>query len=115
MEEMTDEMAEEVSEPKSELELQSIVKFAVEDAIDFIESEISDVRNKCQRYMEGGTDLGHEEGRSKVVADHHAESDAYLPCGGKAGGVCPQKATGRSGGSAGDGIRTYGVRASGWF
>ena len=68
MEEMTDEMAEEVSEPKSELELQSIVKFAVEDAIDFIESEISDVRNKCQRYMEGGTDLGHEEGRSKVVA-----------------------------------------------
>lgn len=55
-------------EPKTEEEIASIVKHAVEESIDFIEEDIAQNRNKCQRYYEGKTDLGHEEGRSKVVA-----------------------------------------------
>jgi len=49
-------------------ELENIVSQAVKDAIDFVEQEISQERLKCMRYMEGHSDLGHEEGRSKVVS-----------------------------------------------
>ena len=38
------------------------------DAVDFIEGEISDERIKAQRYYDGEVDIGHEDGRSKVVA-----------------------------------------------
>lgn len=46
----------------------NIVRTALNEAEDFIESEISDKRIKAQRYFEGEVDIGQEEGRSKVVS-----------------------------------------------
>lgn len=54
--------------PMDEDEIEAIVSAAVDDAIDFIESEISEPRIKAQRYFDGEVDIGEEEGRSKVVA-----------------------------------------------
>jgi hypothetical protein len=54
--------------PKSKREIESIVQDAISDAVDFIEGEISDDRIKAQRYYDGEVDIGHEDGRSKVVA-----------------------------------------------
>ena len=54
--------------PKTDDELQSLVAGAVQDAVDFIESEIAPDRIKAQEYFDGGVDIGAEEGRSKVVA-----------------------------------------------
>jgi hypothetical protein len=54
--------------PKSRQEIESIVQAAIGDAVDFVESEISDDRIKAQRYYDGQVDIGHEDGRSKVVA-----------------------------------------------
>jgi len=48
-------------------DIQNIVSQAIDDAVDFVESEISEDRIKAQRYYDGETDLGHEDGRSKVV------------------------------------------------
>lgn len=55
-------------EPLTDDEIEKIVGSAVEDAIDFIESEIAEARMKAQRYFDGEVDIGAEEGRSKVVA-----------------------------------------------
>ena len=55
-------------EPKSREEIESIVQDAIQNAVDFVESEISDARIKAQRYMDGEVDIGYEDGRSKVVA-----------------------------------------------
>jgi len=52
----------------TEDEVQSIAKDALESAISFVESEIADDRIKSQRYFEGETDIGEEDGRSKIVA-----------------------------------------------
>ena len=49
-------------------EIETIVATAVTDAVDFVESEIAPDRVKAQRYFDGETDLGYEDGRSKVVA-----------------------------------------------
>ena len=54
--------------PKSRTEIEGIVQDAISNAVDFIESEISDDRIKAQRYYDGKVDLGYENGRSKVVA-----------------------------------------------
>jgi hypothetical protein len=54
--------------PLTEDEIENIVSVAVQDAVDFVESEISPDRIKSQRYFDGQTDLGYEDGRSKVVA-----------------------------------------------
>ena len=54
--------------PLTSDEIEDIASLAVEDAIDFVESEISPDRIKAQRYFDGQTDLGYEDGRSKVVA-----------------------------------------------
>jgi len=54
--------------PLSDDEVESIFSSAIADAIDFIESEISEGRVKAQRYFDGEVDLSHEPGRSKVVA-----------------------------------------------
>ena len=54
--------------PKTDDELENIVSQAIKDAVDFVEQEISQERLKCMRYAEGHSDLGHEEGRSKVVS-----------------------------------------------
>ena len=63
-----EDLAESGIKPKSEREIESIVQDAMKDAVDFIESEISDDRIKAQRYYDGEVDIGHEDGRSKVVA-----------------------------------------------
>lgn len=54
--------------PKSREEIQGIVTDAIQNAVDFVESEITDIRVKSQRYMDGDVDIGHEEGRSKVTS-----------------------------------------------
>jgi len=55
-------------ERMDESQIEGIVQNAVQDAVDFIESEIADDRIKAQRYFDGEVDIGEEEGRSKVVA-----------------------------------------------
>jgi hypothetical protein len=55
-------------QPMDRGQVESIASDAVADAIDFIESEIAEDRIKAQRYFDGEVDLGHEEGRSKIVA-----------------------------------------------
>jgi len=54
--------------PKSRREVEGIVQDAIANAVDFVESEISQNRIKAQRYYDGEVDLGYEDGRSKVVA-----------------------------------------------
>ena len=54
--------------PKSREEIQGIVTDAIQNAVDFVESEITDIRIKSQRYMDGDVDIGHEEGSSKVTS-----------------------------------------------
>ena len=53
--------------PKTEQEISAIVQDAMQSAVDFVESEISDTRLKAQRYYDGEVDIGYEDGRSKVV------------------------------------------------
>lgn len=48
--------------------VQGIIQKAVEDAVDFIEAEITEPRLKSQRYYDGEVDIGFEDGRSRVVA-----------------------------------------------
>jgi len=52
----------------SEDDIQGIVSDAVSEAIDFVESEITEGRIKAQRYFDGEVDIGEEDGRSKIVA-----------------------------------------------
>ena len=52
----------------SEDDIQGIVSDAVSQAVDFVESEVTEDRIKAQRYFEGEVDIGEEEGRSKIVA-----------------------------------------------
>ena len=54
--------------PMDEQEIEDIASDAVQSAISFIESEISDARIKSQRYFEGEVDIGEEDGRSKIVS-----------------------------------------------
>lgn len=53
---------------KSKDDIQRIVRQAAKDAIDYIESDIVPARLKSAKYYNGEDTLGHEEGRSKVVA-----------------------------------------------
>jgi hypothetical protein len=55
-------------EPLTRDQIQNTLQRAIEDAVSFVDSEIAPERTKAQRYFAGETDLGHEEGRSKVVA-----------------------------------------------
>lgn len=54
--------------PMTDDEIGAILSSAIEDAVSFIESDIQPQRIKAQRYFDGEVDIGHEEGRSKVVA-----------------------------------------------
>jgi len=54
--------------PMTETDIQGIIRQALLEAVDFVESEIAPDRIKSQRYYDGEVDIGHEEGRSKVVA-----------------------------------------------
>jgi len=49
-------------------EIQGAVIAAIEAAIDYVDSDIRDQREKAQKYFDGAVDLEHEEGRSKVVS-----------------------------------------------
>ena len=51
-----------------EVQIESIVSKAIQDAVDFIDGEIAPQRIKAQRYFDGEVDIGYEEGRSRVVA-----------------------------------------------
>jgi hypothetical protein len=53
---------------KDTREIEGIVQDAMAQAVDFVESEISQDRIKAQRYFDGDVDIGYEDGRSKVVA-----------------------------------------------
>jgi hypothetical protein len=53
---------------KDRREIEGIVQDAMAQAVDFVESEITDQRIKAQRYFDGEVDIGYEDGRSKVVA-----------------------------------------------
>lgn len=55
-------------EPLEKDQIESIVSKAIQDAVDFIDSEIHPQRLKAQRYFDLETDLGFEEGRSSVVS-----------------------------------------------
>jgi len=52
----------------TEQDIEGIAREAVQDAVDFCESEIAEDRIKAQRYFDGETDIGEEDGRSKVVS-----------------------------------------------
>ena len=52
----------------TETEINGIVREALMDAVDFVESEIAPDRIRSQRYFDGEVDIGEEEGRSTVVA-----------------------------------------------
>ena len=52
----------------TEDDIEQIVADAIDDAVDFVESEISPERVKSQRYFDGEVDIGYEPGRSKVVS-----------------------------------------------
>lgn len=54
--------------PKEREEIEAIVQDAIENAVSFVEGEISERRIIAQRYYDGEVDIGHEDGRSKVVA-----------------------------------------------
>ena len=60
-------MAKELKE-LGEDDIQDIVSSAMSEAIDFVESEITEDRIKAQRYFDGKVDIGEEEGRSKIVS-----------------------------------------------
>ncbi|MFZ9080315.1 MAG: portal protein, partial [Alphaproteobacteria bacterium] len=53
---------------KETREIEGILQDAIAQAVDFVESEITDDRIKAQRYFDGEVDIGYEDGRSKVVA-----------------------------------------------
>ncbi len=54
--------------PMTDDEIGNILSSAIDDATSFIESEIEPERIRAQRYFDGEVDIGHEEGRSKVVS-----------------------------------------------
>lgn len=55
-------------EPLDQTQIEGIVAKAIQDAVDFMESEIAPQLIKAQRYYDGKVDIGHEDGRSSVVA-----------------------------------------------
>jgi len=56
------------AEKMTDDDIQNIASDAVQSAISFVESEIASERIKSQRYFEGETDIGQEDGRSKIVS-----------------------------------------------
>lgn len=68
MEVEIEEQPESAFKALTEDEIEALVSSAVDDAIDFISSEISEQRIKSQRYFDGEVDIGHEDGRSSIVS-----------------------------------------------
>ena len=51
-----------------EQQIEDIASDAVQQAVNFVESDIAEARIKSQRYFEGEVDIGEEDGRSKIVS-----------------------------------------------
>jgi hypothetical protein len=66
--EEADDVASTALKPKTRDEIEGIVQSAIDEAVSFVEGEISPARIKAQKYYDGHTDLSHEAGRSGVVA-----------------------------------------------
>ena len=68
--ELMDEEIETSEGPKplDDDQIEQIAATAILGAVDFIDTEISPIRIKAQRYYDGEVDLGYETGRSKVVS-----------------------------------------------
>lgn len=49
-------------------DIAATVAAAITEAVDYTDSSIAEDRLKAQRYYDGEVDIGHEQGRSKVVA-----------------------------------------------
>ena len=52
-------------EKLDQLQIESIVSKAIQDAVDFIDDEIEPQRIKAQRYYDAEVDIGHEQGRTR--------------------------------------------------
>ena len=52
----------------TDIDIQGAVKSAIQSAVDYIDSQIAPEQIRAQKYFDGGVDLEHEEGRSKVVS-----------------------------------------------
>lgn len=52
----------------SKTQVQATLKAAIDDAVSFVDSEIAPERVRAQKYFEGWSSIGYEEGRSRVVA-----------------------------------------------
>lgn len=55
-------------EPMDKQDVENIVSDAIEQAVDFVDSEIAPDRIQAQKYFDGEVDIGYEAGRSKVVS-----------------------------------------------
>ena len=54
--------------PKSDTDVRNVVRTAVEEAVEYVESNITPNRERAMRYYEGKCDVGHEKGRSRIVS-----------------------------------------------
>ena len=54
--------------PLADTEIRNIVRTAIEEAVGYVETSIAPDRERAMRYYEGKCDIGHERGRSKIVA-----------------------------------------------
>ena len=53
--------------PMDEADVQNVVRQLIDSAVEFSESELSHQRIHAQRYYNGSSDIGYEDGRSKVT------------------------------------------------
>ena len=54
--------------PLADTEIRNIVRTAIEEAVGYVETSIAPDRERAMSYYEGKCDIGHERGRSKIVA-----------------------------------------------
>ena len=66
---------------KTEREIETIVQNAIDDAVDFVESEISEDRITAQRYYDGEVDIGYELKDGKIVIGEGDKWLEILGCG----------------------------------
>ena len=54
--------------PLADKEVRNVVRTAIEEAVEYVESNITPNRERAMRYYEGKCDIGSEPGRSKIVS-----------------------------------------------
>ena len=54
--------------PMTDKDVRNVVRTAITEAVDYVESNITPNREKAMRYFEGKCDIGHERGRSRIVS-----------------------------------------------